>query len=69
MATLGYPKQDMGNPPTTPIPVATQGQSPIPGLPGQQPGQGQVISGGKPSASPAPVIRRRMIPIPQGAKK
>jgi len=69
MATLGYPKQDMGNPPAAPIPVAAQGQPPIPGLPGQQPGQGQMNSGGKPSASPAPVIRRRTVPIPQGAKK
>ena len=69
MATLGYPKQDMGNPPAAPIPVAAQGQPPIPGLPGQQPGQGQMNSGGKPSANPAPVIRRRTVPIPQGAMK
>jgi len=26
-------------------------------------------SGGKSSATPAPVIRRRVIPIPQGGKK
>jgi hypothetical protein len=69
MATLKYEITGGGGAPVAPIPVAAQGQPPIPGLPGQQPGQGQVNSGGKPSASPAPVIRRRMIPIPQGAKK
>ena len=58
-----------GGAPVAPIPVAAQGQPPVPGLLGQQPGQGQMNSGGKPSATPAPVIRRRVIPIPQGGKK
>ena len=69
MATLKYEITGGGVAPVAPIPVAAQGQTPVPGLPGQQPGQGQVNSGGKPSATPAPVIRRRMIPIPQGGKK
>jgi hypothetical protein len=69
MATLKYEITGGGGSPVAPIPVAAQGQPPIPGLPGQQPGQGQVNSGGRPSATPAPVIRRRVIPIPQGGKK
>jgi len=69
MATLKYEITGGGGAPVAPIPVAAQGQPPIPGLAGQQPGQGQVNSGGKPSPSPTPVIRRRMIPIPQGGKK
>lgn len=69
MATLKYEITGGGGAPVAPIPVAAQGQPPIPGLPGQQPGQGQVNSGGRPSATPAPVIRRRVIPIPQGGKK
>jgi hypothetical protein len=69
MATLKYEITGGGGAPVAPIPVAAQGQPPIPGLPGQQPGQGQMNSGGKPGATPAPVIRRRVIPIPQGGKK
>jgi len=65
MATLKYEITGGGGAPVASIPVAAQGQPPIPGLPGQ----GQLNSGGKPSATPAPVIRRRMIPIPQGGKK
>ena len=68
MATLKYESAGGGAAPA-PIPVAAQGQPPIPSLPGQQPGQGQMNSGGKPGATPAPVIRRRVIPIPQGGKK
>jgi hypothetical protein len=69
MATLKYEITGGGGAPVAPIPVAAQGQPPIPGLPGQQPGQAQMNSGGKPGATPAPVIRRRVIPIPQGGKK
>ncbi len=69
MATLKYEITGGGGAPVAPIPVAAQGQPPIPGLPGQQPVQGQINSGGKPSATPAPVIRRRVIPIPQGGKQ
>ena len=69
MATLKYETTGGGGAPVAPIPVAAQGQPSIPGLPGQQPGQGQMNSGGKPGATPAPVIRRRVIPIPQGGKK
>ena len=65
MATLKYEITGGGGAPVAPIPVAAQGQPPIPG----QPGQGQMNSGGKPGATPAPVIRRRVIPIPQGGKK
>jgi hypothetical protein len=67
MATLKYESTGGGAAPA-PIPIATQGQPPIPGMPGQ-PGQSQINSGGKPGATPAPVIRRRVIPIPQGGKK
>ena len=67
MATLKYESAGGGAAPA-PIPIATQGQPPIPGMPGQ-PDQGQMNSGGKPGATPAPVIRRRVIPIPQGGKK
>ena len=66
MATLKYESMGGGAPPA-PIPVATQGQPPIPGMPGQ-PGQGQMNASGK-GSSPAPIIRRRVIPIPQGGKK
>jgi len=69
MAELKYESTGGGGAPVAPIPVAVQGQPPIPSLPGQQPGQGQMNSGGKSSATPAPVIRRRVIPIPQGGKK
>ena len=69
MATLKYEITGGGGAPVAPIPVAAQGQPPIPGLPGQQLGQAQINSGGKSSATPAPVIRRRVIPIPQGGKK
>jgi len=66
MATLKYESTGGGAAPA-PIPVATQGQPPIPGMPGQ-PGQGQMNAPGK-GGSPAPIIRRRVIPIPQGGKK
>jgi hypothetical protein len=69
MATLKYEITGGGGAPVAPIPVAAQGQPSIPGLPGQQPGQGQVNAAAKPSGTPAPVIRRRVIPIPQGGKK
>jgi len=69
MATLKYEIIGGGGAPVAPIPVAAQGQPPIPGMPGQQPGQGQANLGGRPSTAPAPVIRRRVIPIPQGGKK
>jgi hypothetical protein len=69
MATLKYEITGGGGAPVAPIPVAAQGQPPIPGLPGQQPGQGQMNSGGRPGAAPTPVIRRRVIPIPQGGKQ
>jgi hypothetical protein len=69
MATLKYEITGGAGAPVTPIPIATQGQPPIPGMPGQQPGQGQANLGGKPTTVPAPVIRRRVIPIPQGGKK
>jgi len=66
MATLKYESTGGGASPA-PIPIATQGQPPIPGMPGQ-PGQGQMNDSGK-GGSPAPIIRRRVIPIPQGGKK
>jgi len=66
MATLKYESTGGGAAPA-PIPVATQGQPPIPGMPGQ-PGQGGVNPLGR-GGSPAPIIRRRVIPIPQGGKK
>ena len=66
MATLKYESTGGGAAPA-PIPVATQGQPPIPGMP-SQPGQGQMNASGK-GGSPAPIIRRRVIPIPQGGKK
>jgi len=69
MATLKYEITGGGGAPVAPIPVAAQGQPPIPGLSGQQPGQAQMNAGGKPGATPAPVIRRRVIPIPQGGNK
>jgi len=69
MATLKYEITGGGGAPVAPIPVAAQGQPPIPGMPGQQSGQGQANPGGKPTTVPAPVIRRRVIPIPQGGKK
>lgn len=67
MATLKYESTGGGVAPA-PIPVATQGQPPIPGMPGQ-PGQGQLNAAGKGGSPAAPIIRRRVIPIPQGGKK
>ena len=67
MATLKYESTGGGAAPA-PIPVATQGQPPIPGMPGQ-PGQGQLNAAGKGGSPAAPIIRRRVIPIPQGGKK
>ena len=67
MATLKYESTGGGAAPA-PIPVATQGQPPIPGMPGQ-PGQGQMNAAGKGGSPAAPIIRRRVIPIPQGGKK
>ena len=69
MATLKYEITGGVCAPVAPIPVAAQGQPPVPSLPVQQPGQGQVNSSGKPSGTTNPVIRRRMFPIPQGGKK
>jgi hypothetical protein len=66
MATLKYESTGGGAAPA-PIPIATQVQPPIPGMPGQL-GQGQMNDSGK-GGSPAPIIRRRVIPIPQGGKK
>ena len=67
MATLKYESTGGGAAPA-PIPVATQVQPPIPGMPGQ-PGQGQLNAAGKGGSPAAPIIRRRVIPIPQGGKK
>jgi hypothetical protein len=64
MATLKYEITGGGGTPVTPIPIAVQGQSPIPGLPGQQPGQGQANSGGKPSAVPLNYRGRRAPILP-----
>ena len=67
MATLKYEAMGGGAPPMAAVPVPGQGQPPVPGLPGQ-PAQVQ-----KPGAKAAnrnpPVIRRRVIPIPQGPRK
>ena len=67
MATLKYESTGGGAAPA-PIPIATQSQPPIPGMPGQ-PGQGQLNAAGKGGSPAAPIIRRRVIPIPQGGKK
>ena len=69
MATLKYEITGGGGVPVAPIPVAAQGQPPVPSLPGQQPGQGQVNSSGKPSATPFPIMRGRKTPIPTGSMK
>ena len=67
MATLKYESIGGGGAPAVPIPVATQSQPPIPGLPAQaNPGQRSQSPGGQ---TPSPIIRRRAIPIPGGAKK
>ena len=67
MATLKYESIGGGGAPAVPIPVATQSQPPIPGLPAQaNPGQRSQSPGGQ---TPSPIIRRRVIPIPGGAKK
>ena len=66
MATLKYESTGGGAAPA-PIPIAIQGQPPIPGMP-VQPSQGQMNDSGK-GGSPTPIIRRRVIPIPQGGKK
>jgi hypothetical protein len=69
MAELQYEVTGGGAAPVAQLPVAMQGQPPIPGLPSQA----QVSSGQKaPSAgaqAPGTVIRRRVIPIPAGQKK
>jgi hypothetical protein len=67
MATLKYESIGGGGAPTAPIPVATQSQPPIPGVPAQaNPGQRSQSPGGQ---TPSPIIRRRVIPIPGGVKK
>jgi hypothetical protein len=66
MATLKYESTGGGAAPA-PIPAATQGQPPIPGMSGQP---AQVQNPGSKAANPnPPVIRRRPIPIPQGPRK
>ena len=70
MATLRYGKTDGGVAPAVQAPVAIQAQPPIPGLPGQaQVNPGQKAASGVGQQAPAPVIRRRVIPIPPGGKK
>jgi len=67
MATLKYESIGGGGAPAAPIPVATQSQPPIPGVPAQaNPGQRSQSPGGQ---TPSPIIRRRVIPIPGGVKK
>jgi len=72
MAELQYEVTGGGAAPATQIPVAMQGQPPIPGMPGQpaqaqiNPGQKAANGGGQ--QAPAPVIRRRVVPIPPGGK-
>jgi hypothetical protein len=67
MATLKYDAIGGGAPPMAAVPVSVQGQPPVPGLPGQ-PAQVQ-NPGGKAANPNPPVIRRRVIPIPQGPRK
>ncbi len=65
MATLKYEAMGGGAPPMAAVPV--QGQPPVPGLAGQP---AQVQNPGAKAANPnPPVIRRRVIPIPQGPRK
>ncbi len=67
MATLKYEAMGGGAPPMAAVPVPVQGQPPVPGLPGQP---AQVQNPGAKAANPnPPVIRRRVIPIPQGPRK
>ena len=67
MATLKYESIGGGGAPAAPIPVATQSQPPIPGVPARaNPGQRSQSPGGQ---TPSPIIRRRVIPIPGGVKK
>ena len=67
MATLKYESIGGGGAPAAPIPVATQSQPPIPGMPVQaNPGQRSQSPAGQ---TPSPIIRRRVIPIPGGVKK
>lgn len=67
MATLKYESIGGGGSPAVPIPVTTQSQPPIPGVPAQaNPGQRSQSPGGQ---TPSPIIRRRVIPIPGGVKK
>jgi len=67
MATLKYEAIGGGGVPAVPIPVATQSQPPIPGMPAQaNPGQRSQSPGGQVTS---PIIRRRVIPIPGGGKK
>ncbi len=67
MATLKFEATGGGAPPVAAVPVPGQAQPPVPGLPGQP---AQVQNPGAKNANPnPPVIRRRVIPIPQGGKK
>ena len=69
MAELQYEVTGGGAAPAGQIPVAMQGQPPIPGLPSQaQINSGQKAQGAAAQA-PGTVIRRRVIPIPAGQKK
>ena len=69
MAELQYEVTGGGAAPAAQIPVAMQGQPPIPGLPSQaQINSGQKAQGAAAQA-PGTVIRRRVIPIPAGQKK
>jgi hypothetical protein len=73
MATLKYEVTGGGAASAAQAPVAIPGQPQIPGMPGQpaqaqiNPGQRAANAGGQ--QAPAPVIRRRVIPIPAGQKK
>ena len=67
MATLKYDAIGGGAPPMAAVPVPVQGQPPVPSLPGQ-PAQVQNPVGKAANPNP-PVIRRRVIPIPQGPRK
>jgi hypothetical protein len=67
MATLKYDAIGGGAPPMAAVPVPVQGQPPMPSLSGQ-PAQVQNPVGKAANPNP-PVIRRRVIPIPQGPRK
>lgn len=65
MATLKYEITGGGGAPVAQVPGGMPGQPPVPGLPAQA----QINPAGKAANPNPPVIRRRVIPIPQGGKK